>query len=77
MADADVALSREYQSLRRMTLTLPALDRARQRLWLVTGAAKGPRLAELLHGHAPTGTPALRVRRDCSIVVADEAARKP
>jgi 6-phosphogluconolactonase/glucosamine-6-phosphate isomerase/deaminase len=55
-----------------MTLTLPALARARTRLWLVTGAVKAARLGELLDG---TGdTPALRLPRDRTDVVADAAA---
>ena len=35
--DADVVLTGVYQGRRRMTLTYPVLDRARSRLWLVTG----------------------------------------
>ena len=38
--DADVALAGPYQGRRRMTLTYPALDRARRILWVVTGAEK-------------------------------------
>jgi 6-phosphogluconolactonase len=77
VADRDVALSGEYQGLPRMTLTVPALDRARQRLWLVTGAAKAARVAELLGGDAASGAPALRISRDAAVVVADEAALAP
>jgi 6-phosphogluconolactonase len=72
VTDRDVALSAEYQGLARMTLTLPALERARRRLWLVTGAAKRDRLQELLTGVGDV--PALRVPREDSIVVADAAA---
>lgn len=72
--DRDVALTGEYQGLRRMTLTLPALDRARGRLWLVTGAAKAARLAELLDGRSHDDAPATRVSRADSVVVADGAA---
>jgi 6-phosphogluconolactonase len=64
----------DYQGLRRMTLTYPALNRARRRLWLVTGAAKAARLAELLAGSPLVGPPALRVSHADAIVVADEAA---
>lgn len=74
VADRDVAVSGEYQGLRRMTLTFPALNRARRRLWLVTGAAKAARLAELLRGDAVGDAPALRVNRDASLLVADAAA---
>lgn len=75
--DRDVALSLEYQGLRRMTLTYPALDRARLRLWLVTGASKAARLVELLAGDGGSDAPALRVNRADTIVVADEDALTP
>jgi len=74
VVDHDVAVTGEHQGLRRMTLTLPALNRARRRLWLVTGVAKSERLAELLAGSAATGMPALRVSRAHTTVVADETA---
>jgi 6-phosphogluconolactonase/glucosamine-6-phosphate isomerase/deaminase len=55
-----------------MTLTLPVLSRARERLWLVTGVAKKAALAELLAG---TGSgPGARLPRDRSYVVADLSA---
>ena len=38
--DADVALSGPYQGRRRMTLTYPAINRARRILWVVTGSEK-------------------------------------
>jgi 6-phosphogluconolactonase len=72
VADRDVALSAAYQGTPRMTLTFPALSRARERLWLVTGASKIVPLACLLAG---TGeTPAVRVSRENATVVADRAA---
>ncbi len=82
--DRDVAVSGTYQGLRRMTLTYPAINRARRRLWLVTGAAKSARLRELEKGtfrfsamaenrNVPF-SPSLGVSRDDTIVVADEAA---
>lgn len=71
--DRDVALTtRPYQGTRRMTLTYPRLQAARERLWLVTGAEKATPLAELLEGRG--ASPAVRVRRDASVVVADRAA---
>ncbi|MGB8021553.1 MAG: 6-phosphogluconolactonase [Candidatus Nanopelagicales bacterium] len=48
VADADVALTGVYQARRRMTLTYPAIARARAILWLVTGADKQAALAQLL-----------------------------
>ncbi len=75
VADRDVAVtSAPYEGLRRMTLTYPALNRARRRLWLVTGAAKSRRLAELLTRAG--SSPAVRVAEARSVVFADtEAAR--
>jgi 6-phosphogluconolactonase/glucosamine-6-phosphate isomerase/deaminase len=71
--DRRVALTGgEYQGHPRMTLTYPALDDARQILWLVTGAEKREPLAKLLA--ADTSIPAGRVRNDSMVVVADEAA---
>jgi 6-phosphogluconolactonase len=74
IADRDVATSGPYQGLARVTLTYPALNRARQRLWLVTGATKAARLAELQAGDRASGTPAVRVNRAESVVVADADA---
>jgi 6-phosphogluconolactonase len=71
--DRRVALTGgEYQGHRRMTLTYPAIDDARQVLWLVTGAEKREALAKLLAGDP--SIPAGRVANDNIIVVADEAA---
>jgi 6-phosphogluconolactonase len=69
IVDRDVAIAGEYQGHRRMTLTLPVLARARERLWLVTGAAKQTALAELLAGHG--ATPGARLPRERSFVFAD------
>jgi len=81
--DADVALSGVYQGRRRMTLTYPALDRARKIPWSVTGAGKGlvtgagkaPMLARL--HRCDQSIPAGMVRRDRAIVVADRLAAVP
>jgi 6-phosphogluconolactonase len=70
--DRDVAVSGDYRGYRRMTLTLPMLDRARQRLWLVTGAGKTGMLARLRAGDR--GIPAGRLRARDTIVFADSAA---
>jgi len=56
----------------RMTLTYPALARARQILWLVTGSDKKGPLARLLAGD--TTIPAGRVEAAASLVMADRAA---
>ena len=73
VADVDVALTAgPYQGRRRMTLTYPALDRARRVLWLVTGAEKVGMLARLQAGDR--SIPAGRVRADHALVLADRAA---
>jgi len=70
--DREVAISGPYQGRRRMTLTYPALDRARQVLWLVTGEGKAAMLARLHAGDA--AIPAGRVRAARATVFADHAA---
>jgi 6-phosphogluconolactonase len=72
VADRDVAVTGPYQGRRRMTLTYPALDRAREILWLVTGTDKAPMLARLRDGDA--ALPAGRVRGDRAVALLDRAA---
>jgi 6-phosphogluconolactonase len=70
--DRDVALTGVYQGRRRMTLTYPALDRARSVLFLVIGRGKGPAIRKLV-ARDPS-IPAARVRVADQLVVADRAA---
>jgi 6-phosphogluconolactonase len=72
VTDQLVGLTRPYQGRVRMTLTYPALARARQLLWLVTGADKKDPLARLLAGD--TTIPAGRVEAAASLIMADRAA---
>ena len=72
VTDRLVALTRPYQDRVRMTLTYPALARARQILWLITGSDKKEPLAKLLAGD--TTIPAGRVEAEASRVMADRAA---
>jgi len=72
--DADVALTGPYQGRRRMTLTYPVLNRSRRILWLVTGSEKLAMLARLRAGDV--SIPAGRIRRDRSVVFADQAAAR-
>jgi 6-phosphogluconolactonase len=72
VADADVAPTGTYQGRRRMTLTLPTLNRARRILWVVTGSEKTPMLERLRAGDE--SIPAGRVCRDRALVLADHAA---
>lgn len=71
--DRRVAMTGEaYQDHLRMTLTYPALNDARQIIWLVTGPDKREPLQKLLAGD--TSIPAGRVKNENMFVVADEAA---
>jgi 6-phosphogluconolactonase len=75
-AERLVAVTGPYQGHRRMTLTYPALARADQLLWLVTGADKRVPLAQLLAGDR--SIPAGRVEAPRSLILADaEAAGDP
>lgn len=70
--DADIAITAEYQGWRRMTLTLPILNRARNMLWLVTGQEKSGAVARLVQGDA--AIPGGRIRRAAALLVMDRAA---
>ena len=72
VVDRDVAPTGSYEGRRRLTLTYPLLNRARCLLWLVTGAAKAKALAQLVAGD--TSQPAGRLRREESVILADQAA---
>ena len=72
LGDRDVAIAGPYQGRRRMTLTYPAIDRAAERMWVVTGASKAAMLERLRS--KDDSMPAGRVNRRNSIVFADEAA---
>jgi 6-phosphogluconolactonase len=75
VTDALVAVTQPYQGHRRMTLTYPALTRADQLLWLVTGADKRSALAKLLA--EDESIPAGRVLATRSLVLADAEAAPP
>jgi 6-phosphogluconolactonase len=74
VTDADVALSGPYQRHLRMTLTYPAIDRARRIMFVVTGDEKAGPLHRLQAGD--TTIPAGRVSRSHTIVLADRAAAR-
>jgi len=69
---ADVALTGVYQKRRRMTLTYPALNRARRVLWVVTGDEKVEMLQRLMDGDV--SIPSGRVESGQALVLADRAA---
>ena len=70
--DRDVAITGVYQGRKRMTLTYPTLNRARQILWLVTGEDKVDALRRLQAGDQ--SIPAAWVSTTNALVVADAAA---
>lgn len=72
VTDRDVALTGIYQGRRRMTLTVPILNRSRLVLWLVTGSGKSAMLSRLRDGDR--SIPAGWVCRDHALVLADRAA---
>ena len=73
VVDTDVAMTAApYQGCRRMTLTYPALNRARTVLWLLTGAGKAEMLRRLRDGDA--SIPAGRVSPARAVVFADRDA---
>ncbi|GAB4239563.1 MAG: 6-phosphogluconolactonase [Deltaproteobacteria bacterium] len=72
ITDRCVAVTGLYKGRRRMTLTFPAIDRARRILWLVTGSAKVAALERLLAGDR--SIPAGCVRSDLAVLLADTAA---
>lgn len=67
----DVALTQEYQGHRRMTMTLPLLNRARAVIWEVAGADKAAAVAQLIGGD---DVPAARVVQQRATLYADAAA---
>jgi 6-phosphogluconolactonase len=72
VTDRDVALTREYQGRRRMTLTYPALNRARRILWIVTGADKVDAMRRLREGDE--SIPGGRISTADALLIADVAA---
>src|SRR3954453_6426971 len=74
VVEADVAVTGSYQGRRRMTLTYPAIDRARSVLWLITGADKAAMLVRLHRGDRTI--PAGRIQHQHSVVLADPAAAR-
>jgi 6-phosphogluconolactonase len=70
--DRRVAVTDEHEGFRRLTLTYPALDSAREIVWLVTGEEKREALSRLLEGD--DSIPAGRIANPRQLVIADEAA---
>ena len=74
-AATDVTLAAAHGGWRRMTLTMPAINRARFIVWVVTGSAKREVLGGLLAGDP--GLVASRVRRTDVAIIADPDAAPP
>ena len=72
VVDSEVAVTGRHNGRRRMTLTFPAIDRARCVLWLVTGSGKSEALGRLRAGDR--SIPAGRVLRSRAVLLADTAA---
>ena len=72
VSDRLVAVTQQYQGYRRMTLTYPALEAARELVWLVTGVEKREALARLLD--RDTSIPAARIASSSQLIVCDQAA---
>jgi len=70
--DAYVAVTDSYLGRRRMTLTYPALNRARQVLWIVTGKNKAQMVRRLCDGDE--SIPAGRIARDQALLLVDRGA---
>jgi 6-phosphogluconolactonase len=68
----DIVLSGVHDGMRRMTLTLEVINRARARVWLVTGAAKRESVQRLLE--RDTSRIAARVRSEDAVLVLDRDA---
>lgn len=72
VGDVDVALTGLYQNRHRMTLTYPMLNRAREILWVITGAEKAPMFSRFLK--ADVTIPAGQIVRARARVLADRPA---
>ena len=75
VADRDVSSTGTYQGRRRMTLTYPLLNRARQILWVVTGSEKQSALQRLRNGDQ--SIPGGRINAAYALILADSEAAKP
>ena len=72
VTNADIAITGFYQKHRRMTLTYPIINRARQVLWLVTGRDKAEIVRRLREGDS--SIPSGRIQKEHALMIADRLA---
>jgi len=72
VTDRDVALTNTYNGRRRMSLTWPVLDRAKELLWVIGGASKQEAVQQFLNNDP--GIPATLPTQARATVLLDEAA---
>lgn len=73
VTDRDVAVSGRYQGRRRMTLTYPAINRARHIVWMVGDTSKSAAVHSLVT--CDEALPATHVRRGARMFIDADAAR--
>ncbi|HMK12918.1 MAG TPA: 6-phosphogluconolactonase, partial [Acidimicrobiales bacterium] len=73
--DEDVAITQPYRGRVRMTLTVPAVNRARDVMFLAAGDGKREMVRRLVTGDR--SIPASHVRPDATVLVDDAAASAP
>ena len=72
VTEREVAITGAYQGRKRMTLTYPVLNRARQIFWVVTGSDKVTAISQLEKGNR--SIPAGGIRRSQALLLADRVA---
>jgi 6-phosphogluconolactonase len=72
VVDSDVALTQPYRGRVRMTLTVPAVNRAREIMFLAAGPGKVEMVQKLVARDA--SIPASHVRQDATVLVDESAA---
>ena len=69
--DRDVAVTGEYQGRQRMTLTYPAINRARRIVWEIAGADKADAVRAVVEDR---DVPGARIAKEQAILICDAAA---
>jgi 6-phosphogluconolactonase len=76
-AGGDVALSGDHGGMRRITLTLDTLNRARMRIWLVTGTRKREVVKRMLEPGSSLVANRLQAEHSVLVLDADASADSP